>query len=68
MRGNKDLFERTLEVSMQAIADELASAASLVQGQGAEGQPVVLIRGFEFPGVEEDCTTRIRPREEDMFR
>jgi coenzyme F420-0:L-glutamate ligase/coenzyme F420-1:gamma-L-glutamate ligase len=68
LRGNKDLFERTLEVSMQAVADELASAASLVQGQGSEGQPVVLIRGFEFPDVEEDCKTLIRPREEDMFR
>lgn len=68
LRGNKDLFERTLEVSMQAVADELASAASLVQGQGSEGQPVVLIRGFEFPEVDEDCKSLIRPREEDMFR
>lgn len=68
LRGNKDLFERTLEVSMQAVADELASAASLVQGQGSEGQPVVLIRGFQFPQVDEDCKSLIRPREEDMFR
>lgn len=68
LRGNKDLFDRTLEVSMQAVADELASAASLVQGQGSEGQPVVLIRGFEFPEVDEDCKSLIRPREEDMFR
>jgi coenzyme F420-0:L-glutamate ligase/coenzyme F420-1:gamma-L-glutamate ligase len=68
LRGNRDLNGRALEVSMQAIADELASAASLVQGQGAEGQPIVLIRGFEFPAVEEDSKILIRPREEDMFR
>jgi coenzyme F420-0:L-glutamate ligase/coenzyme F420-1:gamma-L-glutamate ligase len=68
LRGNKDLQGRTLEVSMQAVADELSSAASLVQGQGAEGQPIVLIRGFRFPSVEEDSKALIRARDEDMFR
>ena len=47
-RGETDLHGRELLVSQQAIADELAAAASLVQGQGAEGRPIALIRGLEF--------------------
>jgi coenzyme F420-0:L-glutamate ligase/coenzyme F420-1:gamma-L-glutamate ligase len=69
LRGNRDLFGRELLVSQQAIADELASAASLIQGQGAEGQPVVLIRGFRFPLDEASgADALVRPRDEDMFR
>ena len=68
LRGNADLFGRTLEVSQQALADELASAASLVQGQGAEGQPVVLVRGLEFPASNQSARTLLRARAEDMFR
>jgi F420-0:gamma-glutamyl ligase len=40
------MFGRILEVSISGFADEIAAAASLVQGQGAEGQPVVLVRGL----------------------
>lgn len=68
LRGDVDLFGRTLEVSQQALADELASAASLVQGQGDEGYPVVLIRGLEFPMDNQTARALLRPREEDMFR
>src|SRR5262249_28822382 len=42
LRGNPDLFGRTLQVSISGFADEIAAAASLVMGQGDEAQPVVL--------------------------
>ena len=68
LRGNADLFGRKLEVSQQAIADELAAAASLVQGQGGEGQPVVLVRGLRYPASDQGARALLRPREEDLFR
>jgi len=68
LRGDADLFGRRLEVSQQAIADELAAAASLVQGQGAEGQPVVLVRGLDVPTATQTARELLRPRDEDLFR
>jgi coenzyme F420-0:L-glutamate ligase/coenzyme F420-1:gamma-L-glutamate ligase len=68
LRGEKDLFGRELRVSEEAVADELAAAASLLQGQGAEGKPVVLIRGFVTDAPAQPATAALRPTEQDMFR
>ena len=68
LRGEKDLFGRELRVSEEAVADELAAAASLLQGQGAEGKPVVLIRGFMTDAPAQPATAALRPTEQDMFR
>lgn len=67
LRGRRDLFGRHLTVSEEAIADELAAAATLVQGQGEEGLPVVLVKGFRAGGEGAGAATLIRPREEDLF-
>lgn len=71
-RGDRDLFGRELQVSQQAVADEIAAAASLVQGQGAEGRPVVLIRGLDFHGSDRPpsrpASDLLRPTREDLFR
>ena len=68
LRGDTDLYGRELRVSEQAVADELAAAASLLQGQGAEGKPVVLIRGFMSNAPKQPATAALRPAEQDMFR
>lgn len=68
LRGNTDMFGRELLVSEEAVADELAGAASLLQGQGAEGLPVVLIRGFSSDAPHQGADALIRPRQMDMFR
>ena len=44
--NKQDRFGRKMNSSIEAIADELASAAGLLMGQGDEGIPAVLIRGF----------------------
>lgn len=44
LRGKKDLFGRKLKVTQQAVADNLASAAHLVMGEGSEQTPFVLIK------------------------
>ncbi|MEJ0018591.1 MAG: coenzyme F420-0:L-glutamate ligase [Acetobacteraceae bacterium] len=59
LRGQPDLFGRTLEVSIIGFADEIAAAASLLQGQAAEAQPVVLVRGLAWSAA---ARTGRRPR------
>ena len=46
MRGTPDLLGNTLQVTLRAIADQLATAAQLVMGESNEGKPIVIIRGF----------------------
>jgi coenzyme F420-0:L-glutamate ligase / coenzyme F420-1:gamma-L-glutamate ligase len=68
LRGQPDLFGRTLEVSIIGFADEIAAAASLLQGQAAEAQPVVLVRGLDWAAPVAPAADLIRPLEEDLFR
>ena len=68
LRGNPDLFGRTLQVSISGFADEIAAAASLVQGQGNEAQPVVLVRGLSWTAPANPAAELVRPAAEDMFR
>jgi coenzyme F420-0:L-glutamate ligase / coenzyme F420-1:gamma-L-glutamate ligase len=68
LRGMPDLFGRTLQVSITGHADEIAAAASLVMGQGAEGQPVVIVRGLTWRGPDNAASELVRPAAEDMFR
>jgi len=68
LRGSPDLFGRALQVSITGHADEIAAAASLVMGQGAEGQPVVVVRGLTWRGPDNAASELVRPAAEDMFR
>lgn len=71
-RGEKDLFGRTLEVTEVALADELASAASILQGEGDEGRPVVLLRGLDIASMGQasfnNGAALLRPKQRDLFR
>ncbi|MFA7277806.1 MAG: coenzyme F420-0:L-glutamate ligase [Candidatus Gracilibacteria bacterium] len=44
-RGKRDLCGKVLRVTQKNIADGLATAATLVTGEGAESVPFVVIRG-----------------------
>jgi coenzyme F420-0:L-glutamate ligase / coenzyme F420-1:gamma-L-glutamate ligase len=68
MRGMPDLFGRKLEVTQVGLADEVAAAASLLQGQADEGQPVVILRGLYWSAPEALAATLVRPEQEDLFR
>jgi coenzyme F420-0:L-glutamate ligase / coenzyme F420-1:gamma-L-glutamate ligase len=68
LRGQPDLFGRTLEVSIIGFADEIAAAASLLQGQAAEAQPVVVVRGLTWQAPSVPVADVIRPPEEDLFQ
>jgi coenzyme F420-0:L-glutamate ligase/coenzyme F420-1:gamma-L-glutamate ligase len=68
LRGKPDLFGRALQVSISGFADEIAAAASLVMGQGDEGQPVALVRGLAWDAPDMPVAGTIRPPAEDLFR
>ncbi|MDE1764060.1 MAG: coenzyme F420-0:L-glutamate ligase [Thaumarchaeota archaeon] len=44
LRGQKDMHGNPLKVTLQAVADNLASIANLKMGEGAEAIPAALIR------------------------
>ncbi|MCQ8893719.1 MAG: coenzyme F420-0:L-glutamate ligase [Methanolinea sp.] len=48
-RGRHDLFGRELQVTRQALADNLASAAEIVMGEADERTPAAVIRGLDVP-------------------
>ena len=66
--GASDLFDRPMEVTTVAVADELAAAASFLMGQAAEGSPVVLIRGAKLSPSNTGSESLIRPKNQDLFR
>jgi len=69
-RGKKDLFGQILKVKNVAVVDEIAAAAELLMGQGEEGIPVVIFKGFKNK-VEFCKGSKISDlsigREEDLF-
>lgn len=70
LRGSTDSQGRVLEVTVPAIADEVAAAADLVKGKAA-GRPVAVVRGLGryVTGVDAPGARRlIRDAALDMFR
>jgi coenzyme F420-0:L-glutamate ligase/coenzyme F420-1:gamma-L-glutamate ligase len=68
LRGTQDRNGRTLIATEVGHADEIAAAASLVMGQGAEGQPAVHVRGLPPPASEGRAADLVRPLQMDLFR
>lgn len=66
--GVPDMFGRTMRVTEIAIADEIASAASLLMGQAGAGLPAILVRGLKLDGPASAAAALARPKSQDMFR
>ncbi|CAN7345342.1 coenzyme F420-0:L-glutamate ligase [Phenylobacterium sp. LjRoot225] len=70
-RGETDLFGRTLQATLVAVADSLAAAAVLVMGEGAEGVPAAIVRGADRFVSDADgpgAVAGLRPLKEDLFQ
>lgn len=70
LRGTADTNGRRLDVTVAAVADEIAAAADLVKGK-TSGVPVAVVRGLGHLVTELDAPgarALIRPAEQDMFR
>ena len=71
--GETDLFGRVLQATRIGVADEIAAAASLVIGEGAEGIPVAVVRGATYDcdddvgGEDGGIRPLLRPVAEDLF-
>jgi coenzyme F420-0:L-glutamate ligase/coenzyme F420-1:gamma-L-glutamate ligase len=68
LRGAPDLYGRRLQSTEVALADEIASAASLLMGQASEGRPIVLARGVLHGRAEGAAADLVRPKKIDLFR
>lgn len=66
-RGQVDDHGKELQVTVVAVADELAAAAGLVMGKTAR-VPVVVVRGYHAEGPPGTGRELIRPSELDLFR
>ena len=65
--GEADLFERKLEHTVTALADQIAAAADLVAGQAAEGRAVVIVRGVSFEVGAHGIDELLRPADKDLY-
>src|SRR5262245_51065475 len=79
-RGQADSFGNNLEVTVAAVADEIAAAGELVKGK-TDQVPVAIVHGLSelvLPSADQEATqpdgealgaaALIRPAAEDMFR
>jgi coenzyme F420-0:L-glutamate ligase/coenzyme F420-1:gamma-L-glutamate ligase len=69
-RGEADAFGNSLEVTMAAVADEIAAAADLVKGKISQ-LPVAIVRGLHELVTGDDgpgAAALARPFDQDMFR
>ena len=67
-RGDADLFGRELRVTVLGAADEIAAAASLLQGGADEALPLVHMRGVPYVPGEGRLQDLLRPKAMDLFR
>lgn len=68
-RGRKDLYGKTLVITQNAVADNLASAAHLLIGEAAEKTPVVLVKDapVSFDDGLYDAEDMAMPHNECIF-
>ncbi|MFL5801135.1 MAG: coenzyme F420-0:L-glutamate ligase [Roseiflexaceae bacterium] len=65
--GQPDTYGYTMQATVIAVADELASAAELVMGK-VEAVPVAIVRGYAFAPSDAGAQALIRAPEKDLFR
>jgi coenzyme F420-0:L-glutamate ligase / coenzyme F420-1:gamma-L-glutamate ligase len=66
--GARDSYDNELQVTVMAVADELAAATDLVKGK-LRGRPVAVVRGLGSLVTEADSSARalLRDPAKDMF-
>lgn len=66
-RGREDLFGYKLQHTEIGLADMVASAATLLMGQAAEGVPAALLRGVSFTQRDGSAAEIIRSPKFDLY-
>lgn len=65
--GHPDLFNRPMEITTRAVADDLASAAQFLLSEADQRTPVVVIRGSNVEFSENPLTTPEMAPEECLY-
>ena len=69
LKGELDIYGNSLKSTEIAIADELSAAAGILMGQGNDGQPVIIIKGFNRDKYSKnDAFNLIVNEEDDLYR
>jgi coenzyme F420-0:L-glutamate ligase / coenzyme F420-1:gamma-L-glutamate ligase len=66
--GQQDLYGRELQVTQIGFADQIAAAAALVMGEGAEGIPVVKVGDLVWETSTSNGRQLLRDKNQDLFR
>jgi coenzyme F420-0:L-glutamate ligase/coenzyme F420-1:gamma-L-glutamate ligase len=64
-RGKTDIHGRMLEITLEAVVDEIAGAANLLMGEAGEGTPAAVLRGLSYSG---SGGILFRPQSQDVIR
>ena len=67
LRGQPDLFNRPMEITMRAVADDIASAAQFLLSEADQQTPVVIIRGSNVEFTENPKLTPEMAPEECLY-
>ncbi|MHA2186312.1 MAG: coenzyme F420-0:L-glutamate ligase [Promethearchaeota archaeon] len=67
LRGHPDLFNRPMEITMRAIADDLTSAAQFLLSEADQQTPVVIIRNSKVEFTESPKLTPEMAPEECLY-
>ncbi len=65
-RGRQDMHGKVLEITLEAIVDEIAAAANLLMGEAGDGTPAVVFRGLRYADSDEGSI--FMPEEMDVIR
>jgi len=65
-RGKIDLHGKPLEITLEAVVDEIASAANLLMGEAGDGTPAVVFRGLRFSCCGQESV--FMPEDRDVIR
>jgi coenzyme F420-0:L-glutamate ligase/coenzyme F420-1:gamma-L-glutamate ligase len=64
-RGERDMHGKVLEITEEAIVDEIASLANMLMGEAGDGTPAVVFRGLQYP---RSGGTVFMPEHKDVIR
>ncbi|TFF96370.1 MAG: coenzyme F420-0:L-glutamate ligase [Promethearchaeota archaeon] len=67
LRGHPDLYNRPLEITLRAVADDLTSAAQFLLNEGDQQTPIVIIRGANIVFTENPTFSTEMPPEECLY-
>ena len=69
LKGEEDIYGNILKSTEIAIADELSAAAGILMGQGNDGKPVIIVKGFDRNKYSKnDAFDLIVNEEDDLYR